>query len=543
MAVKGILKPEAVIARVDRLRGARGTLESHWQEIADFMIPRKDTFVRTRPTEGEKRNVQLLNSEAMNSGNMLAAALHSLLTNPSREFFSFTTGDAELDGRDAVRRWFQRTSRQMHLVMNNSNFQTEVHELYIDLVFFAISTMGIEEDPRFIVRFQTQHMDNVLIEENNKGQIDQLYVMRSWIAENIVREFGRENAGKDVVKAMEDGSSKQFEVIQAIYPRDAENFGVAERMGFVSQWILKQEKRNLRIKGFQEFPFVTPRWSKGSGEKYGRGPGMVALPDAKTINEMDRTILIGAQKTVDPPMQAPDDGFLMPIFTVPGGMNFFRAGTPVTDRISPILNDARVDIGVEVLRDRTERIRKAFHIDELRLRQGPQMTAQEVLQRTEDSMRILGPTLARLNFEFLTPLVDRVFNIMDRRGMIDDIPEEILEFKENTGRDVSVRFSSLIAKAQAISEAQAIDRTVQAAAPFLEMDPSAVDAFDAIEAIRSIARVHEPPVEIFRDDDAIKELRAARAEQQKKEQDAAETAQGVDNVSKLAPAAAQLRQA
>ena len=89
-----------------------------------------------------------------------------------------------------------------------------------------------------------------------------------------------------------------------------------------------------------------PRWSKRTGEKYGSSPGMTALPEVKTLNKMAETMIIAAQKVVDPPMQLPDDGFILPIVTSPGGLNFRRANT--TDaRIEPLFNFSQVDFGTK----------------------------------------------------------------------------------------------------------------------------------------------------------------------------------------------------
>ena len=54
---------------------------------------------------------------------------------------------------------------------------------------------------------------------------------------------------------------------------------------------------------------------------------MTALPDVKMLNEMSKTTIKAAQKQVDPPLLVPDDGFILPVRTVPGGLNFYRAGT------------------------------------------------------------------------------------------------------------------------------------------------------------------------------------------------------------------------
>ena len=52
---------------------------------------------------------------------------------------------------------------------------------------------------------------------------------------------------------------------------------------------------------------------------------MTVLPDIKMANAMTRTVIVGAQKMVDPPLLAPSDGFLNPIRTTPGGINYYDA--------------------------------------------------------------------------------------------------------------------------------------------------------------------------------------------------------------------------
>jgi len=42
-----------IIEQVGFLRGERGTWESHWQDLADFILPRKDDITKTR-FPGEK---------------------------------------------------------------------------------------------------------------------------------------------------------------------------------------------------------------------------------------------------------------------------------------------------------------------------------------------------------------------------------------------------------------------------------------------------------------------------------------------------------
>jgi len=184
-----------------------------------------------------------------------------------------------------------------------------------------------------------------------------------------------------------------------------------------------------------------------------------------------------------------------------------------------------------------ERIRRAFFVDQLRLTEGPQMTATEVLQRTEDQMRLLAPVMGRQQSELLRPLVSRTFEIMMRRELLLPAPEEL------EGRQIDIQYSSLIAKAQRVQEAQSITRTLEQAAAFIQLDPTVVDNLDGDQAILTIARVHGLPQEIIRNKDEVEGIRQARQEAQQQAAEQQQQAQQAETVSKVGPAVAQLSQA
>jgi hypothetical protein len=519
------LTPKQVKKKVESLKADRGTLDTHVQEIFDFMLPRKAT-VTTQQTPGAKRSVFVLDNTGMYCLELLAGQLHGLLTSPNGMWFELTTGVQAIDQRDDVRFWLQKTSRDIHNVLNNSNFQTEVHELYIDEVSAGTACMYSEEDDRDVVRFSTKFFGEYYVDEDAQGRVNQIYRVWKWKAAQLVEEFGIDNVSKKVQKSYEKGDDHKFEVIHACYPKSLVN--PKDKAGFehVSQYLLAEEEFELRSEGYREFPYVVPRWSKGTGEKYGRSPAMVALPEVKTLNKMAETMLIGAQKVIDPPLQMPDDGFVLPIITTPGGINYYRPGG--NDKIEPIFNDTRIDFGYEAMKEKRTRIREAFFVDQLMLQQGPQMTATEVLQRTEEKMRLLGPMLGRQQSEFLRPLIDRVFNIMMRRGIIkkDDIPQVL------RGRKIDVKYSSMIAKSQRLQDGQNIMRTLQAATPFINLDASVADNINGDAALRVLGEVYGLPQQILRNEDDVKHIREQRAQAQQKMIEEQQQAQQIDNAQK-----------
>lgn len=493
--------------RLTRLRADRVLWENQWQEVADYMLPNRNTITNFK-SPGQKRSVNVLDSTGIQSNELLAGALHGLLTNPNAEWFELTTGILALDRDDEVRKWMQLTTRSIHNVLNNSNFQTEIHELYLDLCAFGTGNTLIEEDDVDVVRFSTRFIGEFFIEENENGVVDQLYREFRWDAAKIIAVFGDKVVGKKVRDSFDKQDMQKFCIVHAVYPRFLVNRNHRSPFKFVSQYLLIDEDIELKDGGFRDFPYVVPRWTKASGETYGRSPAMNALPEVKTLNKMTETVLIGAQKVVDPPLQLPDDGFIMPIVTTPGGLNYYRSGT--NDVIKPVFNESRIDFGYQAMEDGRKRVRAAFYVDQLQLQQGPQMTATEVLQRTEEKMRLLGPMLGRQQSELLRPMVDRVFAIMLAKGIIDPktIPQAL------RGRNLNVKYSSLIAKSQRVAEGQNILRTMQAITPFVNMNQQVADNFDGDAAVKAIGEIFGFPQELIRGKKEVAGMRQARAEAQ-----------------------------
>lgn len=543
------LAPQKLIEHYNKCKAGRGNFESIWQKIGEFIVPLRQDVQNTR-SDGQPSYEDIYDSTGMVCCELLAGALHGMLTSPTQTFFYLTTGDIVLDQKDTVRRWLASTARKMHNRLNSSNFQTEVHEYYIDLCGFGNGSLFIEEDVADAIRFSCRPLKEVHVKENSKGIIDTMYRCYKLNAKGLYEEFGEANLPDKIKEAYKAGKTEEYEILQGIYPRE-----VAEKQydsndpamaalssmpkvnfPFISQSVLLQEKQNVLVKGYYEFPNIFGRWSKIAGEDYGRGPGEKALPDVLTINEMTRVTLVGAQKVIDPPLQVPDDGFVMPLVTRPGGFNYYRAGSPQTDRIQPIFADSRIDFGYQAIDRKTLAIREAFYVDQLQLRNGPQMTATESNIRYEQSLRFLAPMLGRQNYEFLTKLVERVYGIMDRRNEFDDVPSEL------NGVPLKVRYSSVMAMQQRQSDMMNVTRGMQAVAPLIAMDPGVQDVIDAIKSAKYVLNLNNYPQECMRDEKEMKQIQDNRAKQQQEAEAMAREKMQSETMSNIGKASASAQQ-
>lgn len=520
---------EQIIRRFEQLKANRINWEQHWQELADYVLPRKDDVYQTRMTGAKKHN-KVFDSTGIHSNELLASALHSMLTNPSTLWFELTTGSELLDQNDDVRLWLQTAVRQMHKVLNNSNFQTEIHEVYLDMCSFGTSCMRMEEDDEEVIRFQSRPIYEAYIDQNNKGSVDTVYRSFEWTTRQIEQEFGEDVLPDELKFNKSSDANAKHEIIHAVEPMTDKYDGPDIKKGFKfrSVYILKAKKVILSLGGFKEFPYVIPRWTKIAGEVYGRSPAMKALADIKMINQVMKTTIRSAQKTVDPPLMMPDDGILLPIKTAPGGINYYRAGS--ADKIEPLLTGSRVDFGFQMMEQIRMRIREAFFIDQLQLGSGPQMTATEVSQRTEEKLRLLGPILGRQQFELLRPLIDRLFNIMVRKKLFPEAPPELSDAM------LQVQYSSQIAKAQRSSDAQSFLRVFNIVGPLMQAMPDMLDNINGDQLLRYVSRAYGLPEEIINPLEQVIGDRQARQEQAAMAQQLQEEQHQADVVKKVTPA-------
>ena len=520
-----------LMRRLDRLQEQRSTWEAHWQEIADFMRPRKADITKKSQTPGAKRSELIFDGTAINAAELLSASLHGMLTNMSTPWFSLRFSNPAMNGEDEAKEWLESTEDVLYAAFHRSNFQEQIHELYDDLILFGTGVMLVEPDEDTTFRFSTRHIAECFLAEDQKGRVDTVYRKFRMFARAAVNQFGADKVSDKILKTEERDPYEQVTIVHVVMPRDDRDKGKIDKVNkpFASYYLEPDERKVLSEGGFDELPYVVPRWLKSSYELgYGRSPSMNALSDTKVLSKMSEITLRAAQKQVDPPLLVPDDGFMLPIRTVPGGLNFYRSGT--RDRIEPLNIGANQPLGLNMEEQRRNAIRQAFYVDQLIMSQGPQMTATEVLQRTEEKMRLLGPVLGRLQAELLQPLISRCWNIMLRNKQLPEAPPYVANDR------VEVEYVSPLAKAQRQSEVQGVVRMIEMMQPIASMDPTALDHIDVDGLAKHVIKVLGIPATVIRSDIEVMMLREQRAQQQQQQAEMQQAAMAAEAAGKAAPA-------
>jgi len=522
--------------RLNQMEGSRGTWEDHWQEILDYVMPRKAdiTFKRIK---GEKRAEILFDSTAITASNLLAASLQGTLTSPSLQWFSIKVRNEELMEDREVQLWLEDSAKRMYNVFNQTNFNTEVHEMYLDLVTIGTGALFVEEGnggyEKNQIHFNTMHIAEYYIQENTSGYVDTLYRKYKLSARQAVQEFGEDNLGEKLLKAAADKPDKMFNFIHAVEPLEDYERAMgkgATKLPFHSCHVCEEDKMVVRGGGYNEFPYLVPRWSKATGEIFGRSPSYNALPDIKTLNKAVEIGLKAWAKAIDPPLLVQDDGVIGRVRMTPGGITVVRNDAA----IKPLQigsNWQITDLKENQLRTA---IRQAYYSDQLQLQDGPQMTATEVQVRYELMQRLLGPTLGRFQSEFLNPLIDRVFSLMSRANAFLP-PPEIIE-----GETIDIEYVGPLARSQRMEEAVAVERLYQLAMQVMQLDPNIMDIIDHDKAIRMRANLLGVPKSVLRGIEEVEQIREAKAQQAAMEQQIMQQQQMAEVGQKQASIAADM---
>ena len=208
-------KASKLVKRFSALQSQRSTWEQHWQELGDYVAPRKSDIVNTR-SPGEKRTVNLFDATAVHAAELLSASLHGMLTNASSPWFSLRFTSPELEQSDEAKTWLDSATKQMYNTFHRSNFQEQIHELYHDLIVFGTGVMLVEMDDEFDIRFSTRHISECYLSEDANGRVDSVFRKFKISTRAAVDKFGNTAS---LAKAFKNDASDEIELLHVVTSR------------------------------------------------------------------------------------------------------------------------------------------------------------------------------------------------------------------------------------------------------------------------------------------------------------------------------------
>jgi hypothetical protein len=513
--------------RFDNLVSQRKTVEDVWEVINTLVVPFRGDFFRDITSEHAvtwRDNREIFDSTAVDAASTLAASIHGSLTSPAIRWFELAFRDESLNNDKDSRQWLEQAAHKCFTALQDSNFNLEANETYLDLVTYGTSMIIEEvEEKNGVFQsliFQSVPVEETWFEQDHKGQANRAYRRYMWTAGQIVSKFGQEGVPESLYRQSLTAQSmdKKQAVIMCIYPRpEKEDADVSKILAplerpWAMKHILHADAYELGDEGgYYENPAFIPRWRKTSKSMWGHGPAMIALPDILTINSLVELILKATEKVVDPPTKVTERGLLSDLDLEPAGMTVVRS----MDSMEPYESGARFDVSQLQRMELQRQIRSIFYVDQLELKESPAMTATEVQTRYELMQRLLGPTLGRLQSDYLDPLVQRTFNILYRAGQFGELPTIITE---QSNGELDIIYTGPLVRAQRADIAQGVSRWVASLAELSEVAPEVLDIPNWDEIGKELGSLEGVPAKLMNSDAEIKRLRKDREEAQSRTQ-------------------------
>lgn len=514
-------------ARLGKLESSRSTVQQQWELIRKYVVPYRGHFFNS--PQGElavewEENRFVFDSTAINANNILSSSLHGAITNPSHQWFDFRFRSDKLVEDRAAAQWLHDCSQICFETLRDSNFNLQANEGYIDLTSFGTAFLTKEvletKDGKFEdFLFKSVPLEECFFEQDFRGRIYRFYRKMQWSGTQIYSKFGESlsKEAKDLLESKRASVEQDTTVVFCVYKREdvdeTNDYGVDAKLrpyGF--KYFLYDSKVQLGDEGgFYQMPALVMRWRNTADSMWGNSPAMIALPDILTLNQLVELILDSLEKVVDPPIKTTERGLMSDLELGPAGINVVSR----MEDLETFESRARFDVA-ELNREKLQQsIRQIFYVDQLEMKDSPAMTATEVNVRYELMQRLLGPTLGRLESDFLDPLVSSVFSDLLRYDRLPPIPESVKQAGDPT---INIEYTGPMARAQKLDRAQSLMNYLGAVAQMGEINPEAMEKVDWDQAVSLLAEYYGAEPKILKSEAKVRKDRRDREEMMKRQQ-------------------------
>ena len=464
-------------ARLNSLRTWRYRIWAHWAELAKYILPRRYHWliVANRMDKGSPVNDAILDGTATVSMQICAAGLWTGMTSPSRPWFKLEKALPWMELDQDATEWIEDTEQRIYTALAKSNVYTILAQAFQDVVTFGTAPVILYEDFQDIIRAYLPCAGEYFLASSARLVNDTLYREFTLTVANIVGQFGAENCPGQILTLWRAGRAaldQEFIVAHAIQPNIGMDAGgetfrlVPSSYPYVEVYWLRglASDAPLSVRGFNEKPFFVGRWSTVSNDAYGRSVGMDALPDVKQLQLETKRKAEYIDKGVRPPMGADPSLKNEPASIISGQVTYVPSGNQGAQRgFWPLFHVepawlAGITADIEMIK---KRIETTFFVDvfmAITRMEGVQPRNElELTKRDLERLQVLGPFVEQFETEFAGPMIERVFNILQRRRLLRPPPPSMRGIK------LKISYISIMKLAQRSAELVGIKDCLQVA--------------------------------------------------------------------------------
>lgn len=529
--------------------------EERWKDIRDYQLPFLGEFSDTEDetNRARRKDLMIANGCAWAANCAFAAGIMSGLTPPSRQWFKFGFSDSSANEDIEAAAILDKRQEVVEYMLHKSNFYNAIYSAYMELGY-GQAPLGVFASDETGVRYQHYTVGTYYLSGSTGGRVDTFIRRFQMTAEQLKNQFGIDRLPNHVKEVLKGAASvtKKFTTYWIVLPNKVKTpTGIgAGNMPYISLYYIENQSETenggyIYTGGFEEFPVPVARYQVIEGSAYGKGPGWYAEGDARMLQIMKKDLLTAVELMVKPPMKGPAD------VTNTGGVNLIPGGYTAINNLAgnntvePLfqipVNPQWLAAEIQKTEESIKRIYSADLFLMLDSIDTPQMTAREVMERQQEKLQQLGPVVERLQDEFLSPIIERTYNIAERMGIFEPIPEEVAERLMN--QDIKIEYISPLAQAQKMSGLVNIEQAVSFVGQIAQLYPDALKAIDPVGTVKRYFELLGAPAIMQRSTEEIEKMIKAEQEMQQQMQEQQQMQMAAQTMAPAAEAAKNLTEA
>lgn len=528
------------------LAKVRIDFEAQIDNIIEFVNHSRRKITDKDAQKGQKTGLQVFDGTAIAAANICTDGMVGNLCSRNQRWFRFSLpgklnfpkwsgmrawSGKRMDEYPDVRLWLQNCEEVQYSALTRSNFYDVVSEFVRDGVTIGTSHLLSEENLKAgRIMFVVPHFRECFIAEDQFGRVDTNYRVYRMTLRQLADKFTQERmeaVDPTFRQSYDDNPHAEREIIHAIYPRKDQDPGREDGRAkpIASLWVLREPLKLIDEGGYNWMPSTTWRWRKNNDEWYGRSPAWDAYVEIMKANQQGRSNLIAGHKMVEPPMVGTSDQ-RGKVNNAPGAWTWIDANADIAAKAPrPLMTGIQLPYGIDS-QERTQRvIEQHFAVPFFMALTSAaadkvELTATQVVEMMGEKAVILVTRVGMLEAEGLNPIHDRVFEIEARAGRMPEPPEILREY---AGGPVEIQYLGPLAQAQMrLSKVRSIQSGVSLVAQMAQVSPAAAMMVETkVNWMKTVDAVFEAtgfPEDCLNSDDEANKLLAARAEEQKKQQ-------------------------
>ncbi len=472
-----------------------------WEGLLDscfhYFIPMQNRFYRPKEQQGEQKNARIYDTTGVEATQTFVSKMHNSMTPPQVQwgFLELATEEAEAGDEKAIQE-YQRVldvyMRRLFHYIHISNFDVIINECYFDQAIGTsciVANYGTDKEPLI---FDSIPLNNLSILESATGRVHSWF--RKWediLISEIKVKWRKAELTPEMKRKMEDDPSAKVSCVHE---------GVLHIPGEAKPFIycVVYENNLLFSEPLESNPGIVWRFQKTNGETWGRGPCMNALPSMASLNEIAKIELASANlNTFRPYMGFSDAVFnphtfkLKPFTVIPIAPLAAGANPP----LMPLPDSSNPQFAQLMIQDLRNQVKHLLFNEASDSPTIQPDSATEVMRNQQDLAQKIGPLFARLQQEFLWPLIERCAYILDKTG--------ILQKPKIDNRYIKFEYKSPLAASQGLQEVQKVQQLISVAqgiwgpeiasmyinpktaiykiADYLQVDPTLLQPIDKVE--------------------------------------------------------------